>query len=445
MHNKRYTLKIAVLAAMSAMIGLAGCSSKDANDGTGNAKGAEVSSTSNETPKAEKKDPVKLRMMAVGTTLAKEEVELYSKQVNAKYPYITIEQIPNANILELIAAGSENVPDIIMTDHPNLSTVIDAKYAVDLNPELATKKVDIGKLNKIAVDGIRSLGSNNQLLGLPVYLDKAMLYFNKDLFDKFAVPYLPSEMTYEDLMATVKRLTRQDAGIQYYGYRWVNMYTVAFHLGVSVLNPKTGKADLQNDSWKYALSFIKENQDMGNTDKVSHDNFFKDQTLAIWNQTMSLAYSRLAEEGKNMNWDMAALPYWSKKPKVAGPAKPMYMMVKANGKNKDAAIDAVSFISTSPEVQMALSKGGRISVLEDPEIKKQFATDLTFLKGKRIQEVYQYPFGDLTYTTAYESQIWPLLNTAPPAVMKGTDINTALREAEEQINKKIDEYLASRK
>lgn len=438
-------LKVTVLAAMSAIVGLTGCSSTGDNGGIGGEKGAEVGSASKETPKAETKDPAKLRMMAVNTTLAKEEVELYSKLVHAKYPHITIELIPNGNLLNLLAAGGENVPDIVMTDHPNLSTVLDAKYAVDLSSELTMRKVDISKLNKPAVDGVRSLGANNQLLGLPVYLDKAMLYFNKDLFDKFAVPYLPSEMTFEDLMATAKRLTRQDAGIQYYGYRWVNMYTVAFHLGVSVLNPKTGKADLQNDSWKYALSLIKEFQDMGNTDKVSHDNFFKDQTLAIWNQTMSLAYARLATEGEQLNWDMAALPYWSQKPKVAGPAKPMYMMVYTNGKHKEAAIDAVSFISTSQEVQMALSKSGRISVLEDPEIKKQFATDLTFLKGKRIQEVFQYPFGELTFTTAYESQTWPLLNTAPPAVMNGTDINTALREAEEQINKKIDDYLAARK
>jgi hypothetical protein len=40
---------------------------------------------------------------------------------------------------------------------------------------------------------------------------------------------------------------------------------------------------------------------------------------------------------------------------------------------------------------------------------------------------------------------WDGLDTAPASIMKGIDVNTALRTAEEAANKKVDEYFKMKK
>jgi hypothetical protein len=102
-------------------------------------------------------------------------------------------------------------------------------------------------------------------------------------------------------------------------------------------------------------------------------------------------------------------------------------------------------VATSPEVQMLLSQNGRISVLKDKAIQQQFGTKLQLLQGKNAGAVFKYPFGKLPNTTAYESQAWNGLDTAPVAIIGGTDVNTALRAADEKANKDIDTYRSGRK
>lgn len=420
----------------------AGCG----NAGSGGEKGAEEPVKGTE-PSASA-EPVTLKIMWFNTLVAKEAVDQFiAAPVKQKYPNITIEFVEpktGAALPDLIASG-QNIPDLVLTDYSNLSSAIDLKYPADLNGALTRAKVDLSKLEDSPLDGVRALGAKGELYGLPLYMDKYMLFYNKDIFDRFALPYPTGEMSYDDLLALVKKLTRTDAGVQYLGYRWADLYTFGFQLGLPVINAKTGKADLQTDGWKRALSMIKEMADLGVDNKVSHDHFFKEKRLGLYPQWMGAAYGLIEREKDALNWDMAAMPYSSDSPKTSGPAKPIYLLAFTAGKHKDEAIEAISYLATSPDVQLLLSQNGRIGVLKDKAIQQQFGTKLPLLQGKNVSAVFKYPFGKLPNTTAYESQAWAGLDTALVSILAGADVNTALRTAEEQANKKIDEYLNSRK
>ncbi|GAA3407670.1 hypothetical protein GCM10020370_39990 [Paenibacillus hodogayensis] len=429
--------RVALLAAAIAMT--AGCSkgSTKAEPGTDPGKAPEAG-----------KESVTLKIMWFNTLVAKEAVEQFiAAPVKQKYPNIAIEFVevkPGASLPDLITSG-QGVPDLVITDYPNLSTAIDLKYPVDLNEPLKQSKVDLNGMEADPLDGVRALGAKGELYGLPIYMDKYMMFYNKDIFDRFAIPYPTGEMSYTDLMSLVKRLSRTEAGVQYVGYRWGDLYTVGFQLGLPVLNVKTGKADLQTEGWKRALSLVKEWVDTGADNKITHEHFFKEKRLAIYPQWMGAAYGLIAQEGGSLNWDLAPMPYSSDQPKTSGPAKPLYLLASAAGKHKEQAIAALSYIATSPEAQLLLSQNGRISVLKDKAIRQQFGTKLPLLQGKNTAAVFQYPFGKLPNTTAYESQAWDGLDTAPPAIIGGADVNTALRAAEEKANKDIDTYLSGRK
>lgn len=394
------------------------------------------------------KEPVTLKMMWFNTLVAKEAVEQFiSIPVKQKYPHITIEFMevkPGAALPDLITTG-QSIPDIVITDYSNLSTAIDLKYPTDLNEALKKEKVDLNVVEASPLDGVRALGDKGELYGLPFYMDKYMLFYNKDIFDRFAIPYPTGEMSYSDLIGLAKRLTRSEAGVQYLGYRWADLYTFGFQLGLPVINARTGKADLQSDEWKRALFMIKDMIDAGIDNKITHEHFFKEKRLAIYPQWMGAAYGLIAQEGGSLNWDIASMPYSSDPPKTSGPTKPIYLLASAAGKHKEQAIAAISYVATSPDVQMLLSRNGRISVLKDKAIQQQFGTKLQLLQGKNAGAVFKYPFGKLPNTTAYESQAWNGLDTAPIAIIGGTDVNTALRAAEEKANKDIDTYRSGRK
>lgn len=442
MKYNKYTMFV-ILAVV--LIGLlTGCAQDPDSSSKDDAANKQTEAHEETTPPVNT-DPVNLKIMYVNTLVAKEDIEQFiSNPVKQKYPYITIEHMDPVSLPELLASGRvDDIPDIVITDYSNLSTVIDLQYPEDLNDRLKEQNVDLSKMETSPLNGIRALGAKGELFGLPLYLDKYMLFYNKDIFEQFAVPYPTDDMTYEDLVSLVKVMTRKEGDVQYLGYRWVNLYTFGYQLGVPVINATTGKADLQTESWKYVLSLVKEMIDVGNDTSVTTDHFFKEERLSMYPQWIGAAYG-LLKSAETLNWDMAAMPYSKDLPKVSGPTKPIYLIASSVSKHKEQAVAAIAHVATSPEVQTLLSQHGRISALADEAIQKQFGTKMDLLAGKNVNAVFAHPFGEIPNTTAYESQAWPGLNTAPVSVMQGTDVNTALRMAEEAANKAIEDYLSNR-
>lgn len=394
-------------------------------------------------PKALSTEPVTLKIMYYNTLVQKEDIDKFiAEPIKKKYPFITVEYIQTINatsLSSLIAAGqAKDIPDLVITDYPNLSGLMQYNYPLDLNELLKRENVNLSKLDKIALDGVKAMGSKGELYGLPFYLDKYMMFYNKDIFDRFAIPYPTDDMSYEDLVTLVKKLTRKDDKIDYIGYRWGNLYTVGMQFGLPVINSKTGKAEIQTEGWKHSLSMVKQMLDAGVV-VVQPDAFFKERRLAIYPQWLGAAYGLFTKETAGLNWDLAAMPYSKDQPKTSGPAKPLYLTVSSVSQHKEQAAAVVSYLTTSQEVQMLLSQNGRISVLKDDAIQKQFGNKLDVLQGKNVSAVFKHPFGQLPYTNSYEAVAWPALNASIDKVIKGQDVNSALRDAEEEANKKVDE------
>lgn len=448
---KRLVGKYGLLMILGVLIVmLAGCSGeKDAQQQPpAEEKQGEQNQTDQKTDPVEKKadpTPVTLKLMQYGLGDTEEFIQqIFAEPIKAKYPHITIEYDNSVNLADALASR-ESIPDIVWTDYPWTSGVLDFAFPMDLNEMLKKNNVDLSQLEPSSLEGIRNLGKNGELYGLPFYLDKYMIFYNKEIFDRFALGYPTDDMTFEELVTLSKRLTLEQDGVQYYGYRWANMYINGYTLGLPVIDEHTGKANFQTDGWKYALSFVKQLIDMGIDNKVTGDQFIKDHVVAMYPQTIGYAFSQLSAADVQMDWDMIAMPYPADKPKDYGrPAWPMYLMVSSVSKHQEEAVAAITHASTSKEAQMQLSQRGQISVLRDAEVEQQFGKLAPFLEGKNIAGLFKYPFGKLPYTTIYDSTARGGLNQAPIRVLEGDDMNSALRFAEELANQKIDEFLQSR-
>ncbi|TMV52829.1 extracellular solute-binding protein [Paenibacillus mesophilus] len=434
----------AAVAAMSAMLigcsGTSGTSTTTADTGKkGDAQTAKPMST----------EPVTIRVNNWNTAFQQAEFDKYfAEPVRKKYPFITLEYVDftkgTANTLENLTATG-NAPDVVFTDHPNLAGLLEYDFPLDLSAYMGKLAVDLKRVDAQVLDGGRAIAKSGELLALPVYSDRMMWFYNKDLFDKFGLPYPTDTVTWDEAITLFKRLSRTDGGIQYSAFRTINLLMTGSQWGLSLFDPKTDRASFQTDEWKKSLSLLQEiNAIPGNT-KLTNEDFYQKQTLASVMQSFNIMVNLLdgaEQKGQKINWDVASLPQSKEKPGVAGSNKPLYFMVSKSSKHKEQAIAAIAHLMSSKEVQTLLSENGKMPVLLDKDAQQAFGTKLGILKGRNTAAVYKHKMADLPYTNRFNRVVLLEMIAAGNNVLNGTaDMNTALRNAEEKANKAIDEKL----
>ncbi|MDF2716230.1 MAG: extracellular solute-binding protein family 1, partial [Paenibacillus sp.] len=115
---------------------------------------------------------------------------------------------------------------------------------------------------------------------------------------------------------------------------------------------------------------------------------------------------------------------------------PTYFFLSKASKNRDAAFQVLSYL-TSDEYQSFAARSGIITILKDTSVMKQFAADLPYVQGKRIQAMIPAKYAEPTLKTKYNAIANKELLAALEAVAKGTDVNSALREAAERNDKQV--------
>jgi multiple sugar transport system substrate-binding protein len=114
-------------------------------------------------------------------------------------------------------------------------------------------------------------------------------------------------------------------------------------------------------------------------------------------------------------------------------------MVTPNSKNKKAAYAAIKTM-ISEDVQKAMNKGTRLTVLKDPALKKEVAVDTKLYEGKNLQGIFSVKPAPLPKATKFDVKLYPYLSEAAKTMAYDKkDTNTALREAEEKANKYIEQ------
>jgi multiple sugar transport system substrate-binding protein len=266
-----------------------------------------------------------------------------------------------------------------------------------------------------------------------------VLFYNKDLFDKFGVPYPKDGMTWADATDLAKKMTRQDGGVAYRGLLFDSVHRPASQLVLGYVDPKTLKATVNTEKWKRVYEMEKNVYDIpGNAYATGGlAMFMKDKTLAMF-PTVNASDQMAATP--DLNWDMVSYPSFPEAPGIGVNYDLHSMVITANSEHKDAAALVLSVL-LSEGVQQNIAKNGRISVLKNDQLRSVFGQNLSYMKGKNIDAIFKSAPAANYPPTEFDTQARAVMNsdTANAVFKEHLDINTALQQADEAINKIVAE------
>jgi multiple sugar transport system substrate-binding protein len=97
----------------------------------------------------------------------------------------------------------------------------------------------------------------------------------------------------------------------------------------------------------------------------------------------------------------------------------------------------VVLTSLSEDSQIAVSRNGEQPTILTKSAIDAFCADLPYSKGKNVKSVFKYKQNWFTNPTLYDGTANPVVFSHSVDLYKGEDINTVIRETEEDIDKKV--------
>lgn len=410
---------------------ISGCGgSKTGTDDTGAGTGTDT----------EKHDPVTLTMYNWGNATDADFQTLFVEPVKKKFPYITLEQIKRGKGTEpetLVASGT--FPDFILTNDDTLNQFNKLELLADISPLIKKEKIDLSRFESAPLNRSKY---NDVQVGLPFNMNWSALFYNKDIFDKFGVAYPTDRMSYDEVLGIARRLTVMDQGTQYRGFDPQSVYVLKSPLNIGILDPKTDKSTLSSDKWKESISLYKNivsipgNQQKGTAYADMANGFIKNRSTAMVVSNIMSSLSEAAAEG--LNWDMKQMPYYKSAPDGGGPAQTAVLAVSGISKHQEEVMKVINLL-TSDELQIQMTKNSPfLSSLKKQEIKDQIGSNVSYLKGKNVAVIAKQKPMEPLKSSLYDGDVRSIFDTKLKEFAEDKkDMNTMIREAEEEMNMKV--------
>jgi multiple sugar transport system substrate-binding protein len=389
-------------------------------------------------------NPATLKVYLSNSSLTPQDLNaLIGEPLKKKFPQISVEAIvpgKGTTITELIAAGQ--LPDIIYTNNMDFGTYNNLELLEDLTPLMKKHQVDLERFDPVMLASVKS--DKGELYGLPFFAHFSALYYNKNIFDKFGVPYPKDGMTWEDTIEVAKKVSRLDNGVEYRGLDFDTIARMAMPLSLTYVDPKTNRAAVDTDGWRRIFTLGKDiwsiphNRPEKLNSFQARNWFMKDQTIAMlpYNNLLNIGLEDATKQG--LNWDLAQYPSFKEKPNLYNHVDSQNFLIAKSSKYKDQAAQLLSIMS-SDEVQMQSARAtARLSSLKNPEMKKVLGADMAYLKGKNLQSIFKSSSPPAPEFSPHNSSARDLVFRSFEEYMNGKDLNTAMREAEVNVNKRID-------
>ncbi|MFC6226366.1 ABC transporter substrate-binding protein [Paenibacillus allorhizosphaerae] len=401
------------------------------------------SETSAPTPES-KPEPVTIRVLQYSADITDNDfTNLVAGPVHAKYPHITLELVrmpKGLTLQDLVTSG--DIPDLIYTGSRQIENFKALAIPADMNELVKKHKMDLGVFDANVMDIIKQRGDKGELYALPWSMNFSALYYNKDIFDKFGVPYPKDGMSWEEVIALGRNVARTDGPVTYKPLNAGFFNNFAAPYQVNYVKAGTETPQINNDNVKKALALYKQITDLpGNKESVNNGRpvFEKDRTMAMLPDFGEVLgeLADLEKAGNPMNWDVASYPNMPDAPGRGYETVGFLLMLSSKSKVPDEAFRVISAL-TSEEIQMKLARGGKVSPLKDLKYREAFGDDVAAFKGKNVKGIFKSSSSPSPTRAKYEDIGRSVLGTyVTKAVKDELDINTALRMAEEEAANKI--------
>ncbi|MEF2246980.1 MULTISPECIES: ABC transporter substrate-binding protein [unclassified Paenibacillus] len=242
-----------------------------------------------------------------------------------------------------------------------LDSMIDTGIIEPLDDYIKNNNVDVSGYGEM-FEGMKINGNS---YGLPYRKSNWMLYYNKDLFDQFQVPYPSDDMTWDQFREVAKQMTKGSGQDKIYGaflHTWAQTwYMQAVQAGATII-------DKDMEPFKKALQFRLDMEADGSIMKWSeqiasgahYNAAFQKGNIAMnlmgdWH----VAQLRTAEkEGKiSFDWDVVPIPHPEGVEKNTSLELPVALMINKNSKHKEEAFKVIEFMTGSKGAEIFAGLG----------------------------------------------------------------------------------------
>lgn len=322
--------------------------------------------------------------------------------INVDFMHIPQNYFPKIHLL----FASNTAPDVIFMNNQYLPIYANAGVLEDLS-ELKSEFC----YDKFYTKSLETLSWQGKIYAVPRDISNLVVFYNKDLFKKYNVPYPKSDWTYYDFVKTAKELTHEP-----------NVFGVSFEeeplfylpyltsFGLNSL-PKFEDSQTQIGLNKYA--------DLRNKYKVAPKK--EDSASATMAQMFLQGKLGMQVSGRwlvpkyreeaNFDWDVVEFPKGS-----AGSIVPMDgsgWAISKSSKHKKEAIELVKYLSSKQSSQEFTKSGlivpARVDVAESkvfldgnkPKNAQVFLTEIETSKPTVVGVNYREILDDLKTKTEY--------------------------------------------
>jgi multiple sugar transport system substrate-binding protein len=372
---------------------------------------------------------------------------LIVQPVKKKFPHVTLEKTnkDKTALAARVAAGYS--PDLILSGFYFIGDLMQLGIPMELDDLIKGNKTELSVFDPVALEALRGYKAG-KLIGLPFYQNTALLVYNKDIFDKFGVAYPKDGMTWETAIESARKLTRMEGGVQYLGLLPTNWDLQGSQLTMQKIDPVTNKSSINNEGYKKVFEMLRTiftipgmTYMAGVGDQL--DTFYKQRNvgmLTFWLSDLVAQFEKAQLEGNPFNWDMVTLPSFAEKPGVGAKVDAHLFLLSAQSKHKEQAFKVLEYLTTSQDVQIAVAQSGKIPAVKNAETEKNYGQQYASVKGKNVAAIFKTKSAPLHKFHVLENSAVnaPMAAAAKSIIVEKIDINTALRQAEEQINKNIE-------
>lgn len=448
--------KVLVMSILFFMVLLVGCQAKDetTNPNEGSPPENEQQTPANnpadddnESPSGDEEDileqPVTLTLWNRAMGLINDDlVQEFFAPVYEKYPNVKI-QLIEEDINDMIASG--RVPDLVASSNYYLLEHIHDELAGDMSDFIEERGIDLGIFNSAVAENLQLFGdlTNNPgaIYAMPVSMNHGVLIYNKEVFDKFGVPYPHAGMTWNEIIDLGERVTGTIDGIGYIGFDATGARVLTRAKGLSSVD-ENGEININTDpGYKEIFEMLyKLYQIPGIVDQAGErytygmDFFMKERRLAMFPYWLINVHSRISiMEETGIDWDITTFPAFEETPGLAREVDYHVLAVPSMAENREAALRVLEEV-VSEDMQRYLSeKVARLTVLDNEEIRFSFARDSGAFAEKNLEEVLKTQPSPGPRPTIYDQEIYKVLdNIQRKMALEGLDVNTALREGHEE-------------
>ncbi|MDB5083370.1 MAG: family 1 extracellular solute-binding protein [Bacilli bacterium] len=368
-----------------------------------------------------------------------------------KYPYITIKYVQydtsstsGAALKDMVAKG--DLPDIIeataINDIQSSWNQLGLKF--DLTPLLQKYKFDVNAFDPSFMQNIRQ-ASGDGIAALPYYEFENVLYYNKDIFDKFAVNYPKDGMTWQQIYELAKQVTRKEGNTAYRGLEPDDVTRLARQYPLQTLDPKTDQAQVTNSGWTQLLTFVQQVYSIpGNLPDdpkligKGTNPFLVDQNLAMWPYGTDHWDQIDVAVKKGLKWDMVTYPTFADAPNQGPSAAGTILAITPTSKYKDQAFKLITYMD-STEVQTYLSREGYAPAVTTSEVRKVYGADVAVLNGKNSGALFGEKLAVLPKDVSLNDSLGngPVRTAVTDVATGKKDVNTALHDAANALNQSV--------